>query len=379
MIKSFIGLLLFLVYLSVGAATNPWYEKSESTQISVNAFAFLSSTCSYCHEMEAFLTRFSQTHPWLKVKKYYINQDHHALSVFHKFLSKDNSYDYYVPSLYFCGSRWVGYIPEQEKSLEQGLLYCAKQLNRDQQLTPTSLSTVKQMASAYLEQFTLVKQEGNLFSPVLNLFKEVSLNLMMIACLLAFLLLIRKTSSRIIMTAGFLLATTLTHYWHQTSLADFSQYLSDVRILSICLGLILIGSLWFKRDIALVIVAILVAFLLQAYTQTAIPNPAFVFQRWLTEQSSHPFLYNLLYHVLYCVFIGTNAWLAYYLMIKRKMHYGEIFAYCCLSYMGVVLIVYPWFFAKTQYMTFILLGLVLISRLYQFIRNRYGKQKKTGY
>lgn len=110
--------LFLLIFLISGWANVPL--------ASVEMDLFVSSTCPHCHKAEAFFNSKASEMPWLKINKYVINEDKAALELFYQRLKAINASDFTVPTLFFCGSRRVGFdTPEQAGAkLIQELQYC---------------------------------------------------------------------------------------------------------------------------------------------------------------------------------------------------------------------------------------------------------------
>ena len=122
----------------------------KNKQVILHLHVFTVSTCPYCQKAETFLNDLALKNPWLDIHPYVINTDKQALITFNKFLQEQKLSDFSVPAIFFCDSRWVGFkdVEKSGAQLLAGLNYCHEQLSKTYELSPTTVTTLKQMALA---------------------------------------------------------------------------------------------------------------------------------------------------------------------------------------------------------------------------------------
>ena len=65
--------LLSLAFVCSAADKIQWFQSHSNQPITLNAYLFMTSKCSYCKQADAFLENFAKTHAWLKVHRYVID------------------------------------------------------------------------------------------------------------------------------------------------------------------------------------------------------------------------------------------------------------------------------------------------------------------
>ncbi|KTD24294.1 Uncharacterised protein [Legionella lansingensis] len=302
--------------LSVGWGETPppvWFSKGENNQVKLQVYLFLSSTCPHCHKADDYFRTLEATTPWIEVHRYIINTDRNALTTFNVFLSQQNTDDFSVPAIFFCNSRWVGFANAQTtgKELFRALHYCQQQVVRMDQLTPTTISVLRQWANAnWYESNVANKPSVAVFLPMLAITDGLNpCSLFCILALFAFLWLTNTRSLQITIGLVFSLVVGLVHAVQQVHTAFFFHALSWLRIPMIIIGLALLAytlnyfkKLGNKASCAVVILVALSALGLQTYMQTCMPNFALIFQQWLSTQALSPLqvvLSQVIYQIIY--------------------------------------------------------------------------------
>lgn len=364
----------FLFFLStiVCAAPNSqpkWYS-SENGKTQLNVEVFLSTTCPHCQKAQIFFDNIASTNPQFKIKYHFINKDKEALEQFNRLLSAQGTYDFAVPSIYFCNSRWVGFDSPQTtgKELLRGLNYCLEQVQKEQILSGATVKVLQQWGNA--NKFNSGMHEKP--SPI-NYLVTLAITDAVSPCaffvLSVFLcLLIISPPGKILQTGGiFLFAVALMHYIQQVHGALFYQALPWFWIPAGLTGFAIFyfGSLYYQhRPIpksAYTALAFACGLMIMSYQQTCAMNWSNIYQQWLLNQNYSALknlMYQLLYHVIYLVP------LVFLLIIfsilfrseKRALWFSawQNAAWALLIICGLILIVYPVFFTSKIVSTLLL-------------------------
>lgn len=396
-------ILIFCITLSPTASAEdtsfPWFSKSSKKQVTLRVDVFTSSTCSHCQKLEAFLKKEAEKKPWLNIYYHVINQDKQALETYAQYLKQQNLDDFFVPAIFFCNSRWLGFAnPEASgKVLLSNLEYCRKQIQKEGKLSPTTIEVLKQVAQANLYQGNYdSKMPDWTFPPLIALIDALSPeSSFIILTLLCFILIEKKRTLQITSMILFLISIGLAHYFQQMYTDLFYDLVPFIRIPVALIGLGLLTYLFAfhpkafssRRSLPTVISLIwiiLTGLTVQIYQQMHLPNFSLTFQQWLiAKQDISPFgqwLYVISYQFLYLLFIALTtgillAVLKYYgKWTKHKLVVDE-FGWQYLTLIGFILLINPYCLANLwyAYLSFILV-LVTSWLSYKFWSKRHNAE-----
>lgn len=352
-------LLLMVLSSSLWASTTPayWYTQQADKQVTINVELFVSSTCEYCHRAEAFFREIEVTTPWLHIKRYTINQDKEALIRFNQLLTEQNMYDFSVPSVFFCNSRWVGFSSKETtgKDLLRGLNFCKSEIEKNGMLTPATVNVLKRWGNANLFDSGMVEHPSATkyiaTIAIMDAFNPCSL-----FCLTAFfalLFLLDDRKKQYVTGLLFILVIGGVHYYQQAHAQVFFTLLPWLRLPAAVTGLFafyLAGQYYRKRKSTnlLYVLTFLLAFMTQAYQQTCMMNWSYIFGQWLYNQQlsvGQHILYQLAYQTVYLlpsllvliafIFLGRTK------LITRSKSRLYIIGLLYIMAIGLILIVYP--------------------------------------
>lgn len=363
-VQFFLGLSLVLFSSMLNAEPSSWYSGAPNHSITLNVDFFLSSTCPHCHKAEDFLKSLEAKGAPLKVKRYVINEDKSALELFHHKIQESDSLNFAVPSIFFCDSRWVGYIDEQQTGqlIVRAMDYCYNQIMKQGELTPGTVKVLRQWSMANQvrvdnkivnspSRFLIVTALTDAFGPC---------SFFVFVTFLSFLWVTPKRW-KLELSYGLLFLVTLgyVHYIEQAHSTFFYQSSYWARLPALILGLLLIlffsyylrnrfGRVY-KQVYALPYLIILTVPLVMVFQQTCNFNIAILVEQWATVRglsSSAYFWYHFLYHLVYLsplfVFLILHLLGNYYFRLatysKIQMYSGALM----LWLIGLILVVWPW-------------------------------------
>ncbi|MFT4059899.1 MAG: hypothetical protein QM652_10170 [Legionella sp.] len=361
--------VFFILIANLWAAesTSPWYTLSADGKATLNVELFLSSTCPHCQKADAFFNDLAPKAPNLAIKYHMINENKDALLRFNQLLSEEYMDDFVVPSIFFCNSRWVGFAsPETTgKDLIHALDYCKQQIEKNGMLTPATVDTLRQWASA--NQFNAGMVDNPSFFRYISIIGLTdALNPCSFFCFigfLAFLFIEKEKEKKLFSGILFILAVGLMHYFQQAHTSLFYQILFWLRIPAALLGLAVIyfvvqhykqqtNSIWYYA------LAFLVGLVAMAYQQTCAMNWAYIFEQWLGNQQISAVqsgFYQVLYQLTFILPLILFL-IVYFILLKLKffavwqsrwVNTGRLFLFAIalcfivypmvLSYLGVSL------------------------------------------
>ncbi len=265
--------------------------------------------------------------------------------------------DFAVPSVFFCNSRWVGFVSEETtgKDLLKGLNYCKQEIEKKGTLTAETVSVLKRWGNANMFDSNMVEHPSTVqYITLMGLMDGI--NPCAYFCFAGFLGLLfiqNSKKSRIIVGSLYILGIAIVHYILQVYTSNFFELLPWVRVPAALVGLFalyLLREYYNKRVIPYLyfILALLLAILIQAYQQTCLMNWSFIFQQWLLNQTiSHnqAALYQWAYQILYL--IPITIILIFYVLLsefefftKRKQML-QTTGLLWITSIALILIIYP--------------------------------------
>lgn len=143
--KYFLPGLLLISTNTFALDVNNWYEINNKKEVTLNVSLFMSSECPHCHKASEFFSVLEKE-PWIKINRYVINQSDEALKNFYVYLQHFLSDDFAVPTVFFCDSRWVGFISEEVsgKKLLESLNYCRAQIAKEGSLSQATIQVLRE-------------------------------------------------------------------------------------------------------------------------------------------------------------------------------------------------------------------------------------------
>lgn len=352
--------LLFFIISATAWADDlqfDWYSKN-ANKIVINVEMFLSTTCPHCKHADAFFRDLEKKSPDLHVQRYFINQDKNALIRFNQLLNAQQMDDFAVPSIYFCNSRWVGFVNAQTtgKDLLQAIDYCKQQIAKNGTLTESTVNTLRHLSNANKYATGMIEKPSILFYTIsvalIDAFNPCAL--FCFAGFLAFLLIEEQRKKQIIASLLFAFSIGLVHYFQQIDTGIFFELQSWLRIPAALLGCLTLYFVWSytKRqysDYLYFILAFLLGLVIPVYQQTCLMRWAIIFDQWLSNQNIPSWqagLYQLLYQSLYLlplillliVYAHMMMKARFVLMRMKRASIGLLF----LIAIALILIVYPY-------------------------------------
>lgn len=333
---------------------------AEAPEITVDVF--MSSACPHCQKADQFFQSLENQVNWVTVKRHRINQDKAALKLFYKRLKAQNVYDFSVPAIFFCNSRWVGFSDAKLSGdhLMEALRYCRSQLLKAGALTPEAIGVLQ--AWSLSDQFKLnevVHQSPWRFIPMAALVDALTpCSFFCLAVFLAFLWLHPSVAFRAGMI--FILTIGVVHWIRFFEVSYYYRLTGWFRWPAVLTGLGLLGyggylyrcRGFFQSDYkprwVYYILMVLTAILVQIYQETCAFNVTFMADQWFSSQTFSAFsvlFYQLIYHLIYIlpltVFLLIYKVIQSCWSIKRLDLYLQTTAYLMLMMTGVILIVCP--------------------------------------
>jgi glutaredoxin len=313
-VKSIVALFLLLFVTIAWTNNTPWFSRGENNLIRLRVDLFLSSNCPYCKKADAFFHELEKQTPWIEVHRYIINEDKTALDQFHQELQQQHDDKYTVPAIFFCDSHWIGFDKAETTGalLLQRLQYCQQQITRTGYLDAATINNLRQWAHASSIKLMMGRSFPTaLFIPAIALSDAFySCSMFALFALVAFLWFQQKRTAQLSLGFLFLVVLGIVHSI-QLRHSDFLyhyQTLYCLRILAVIIGLGLIAYVlmsYAKRafhGIALAVLIILTALILQTYQQRCVPNFALIFEQWLKSQNfslTKTIIYQFIYQVIY--------------------------------------------------------------------------------
>jgi glutaredoxin len=387
--------LMFCMLVCLGVtgwasnASLPWFTLDESRQVQLRVDLFLSSTCPHCQKAESFFKKIEATTPWLKINRYIINEDKAALETFNQFLKQQKEYDFAVPSIVFCNTRWIGFGDESTdgQQLLKTMNYCRTQIAKTGELTPATIQALKQISVANWYEANLVtKISAITFIPMMALFDALNpSSVTSILALFAFLFIQKPQKIKLSVILLFLLGAGIAHHIQQSHASFFYQALVMLRIPAALIGLGLLSYVVIfhtqynsqvKRPLpktVYLLLVLLVALVIQAYQQNHAPNFSLIFHQWVSLQGfseARQILYGLLYQIVYLLITGIIAvsLVALARRFVKNLLRVEIFAWNYLLMVSLILIAYPYLFAKFA----VTLLIIIVASLSSWISLKRG-------
>lgn len=349
--------ILFLTNSWAGDAPSPWYSLSAEKKATVNVQLFLSSTCPHCLKAEDFFNHIAARYPQMHIQWNFINKDKNALLRFNQLLSDQQMNDFSVPSIYICGSRWIGFGSAETtgKDLLHAIDYCQQQIEKNGTLTTSTVDTLRHWANANEFDMDKVEQPPALIYILITALTDAvaPCSFFCFAGFLAFIFVERDRKNQWIAGLLFIIAVLISHYFQQVHTSIFYQILPWLRIPAAVLGLMALyyvvqrykqhadRKLYFS-------LAFLMGLIVTAYQQTCIMNWAYVFEQWLDNQhltSVDHAIYQVLYQAFYTLQLVLTL-IIYLALLKvkrfaawqpRLQSTGLLF----ISTIAVCLVIYP--------------------------------------
>nr|WP_237762272.1 hypothetical protein [Legionella shakespearei] len=363
-----------------------WYVQQADKKIVLNVELYLSTQCPYCHKADEFFRGIEANSPWLHIQRYNINEDKNALIRFNQLLTEQKMNDFAVPSVFFCGSRWVGFASAQTtgKDLLYGLNYCKQQIEQKGTLTPVTVEVLKRWANANMFDSNIT---GN--PSALKYITTVALmdafNPCALFCLAGFfaLLFVQKSRKKQIITGLiFILVIGVVHYVQQVYASTFFELLPWLRIPAAAVGLFafyLAGQHYRNRTIhhLFFLLSFLFAFMIQLHQQTCVMNWSFIFGQWLYNQHSAGAptgLYQLIYQGVYLIPILLT--LILYVLVSRTQFFMRLnptlnnIGLLFIMAIALCLIIYPLALSNLALSLFVVISLILCGWLLTKFNNR---------
>lgn len=292
-------------------SSSPWYSEEKGKGVVINVELYLSSTCPHCHKADEFFKEIETHYPWLHVERYTIDKDKKALERFSNLLTELNRYDFAVPSIFFCNSRWVGFATAKTtgKDLLNGIKYCKQEIEKNGKLTSATESVLNQWGNANLFDSSITgAPTANTFIFVVALIDAVSpCAFFTIAAFFAFLFMLDGRKFQLITGLIFILTVGVVHYFQQVYPNVFFELLPWLRVPAALTGLFAFyftGQYHRKRSVQhlSIVLACLLALMVQLFQQTCLMNWSYVFEQWVHNQNisgARAGLYQFIYQMMY--------------------------------------------------------------------------------
>jgi hypothetical protein len=379
-------LLFFMLSSSVWANEDlsSWYVQHADKKVVLNVELYLSTQCSYCHKADEFFRGIEASSPWLHVQRYNINEDKNALIRFNQLLTEQKMNDFAVPSVFFCGSRWVGFASAQTtgKDLLNNLNYCKNEIEKKGELSLVTLEVLKRRAYANMFNSNII---GNPSAPkyivtvaLIDAFNPCAL--FCLAGFFAFLFLQKNRKKQMITGLIYIFSIGVIHYFQQVYDATSLELLPWLRIPAACVGLFafyLAGQYYRKKSINnwLLLLTLLFGFMIQFYQQTCVRNWANIFQgRYNEDFTVQIGLYQLIYQGVYLIPILLTL-ILYVLVSKTQFiirlsptlnNIGVLF----IMAIALCLIIYPLALSNLALSLFVVISLMLCGWILTKFNNR---------
>ncbi|CAM3036455.1 hypothetical protein [Legionella worsleiensis] len=350
-----------------------WYTLKEGKQAIIHIELFVTTTCKYCHKADAFFKELQANTPWLRVQRYVINDDKKALIRFNKLLTEQNMYDFSVPSVFFCNSRWIGFASNETtgKDLLRGLTYCKDQIEQKGSLPQATVDVLQRWANANLFDSSMIDPPSAAkYISTMALIDAINpCALFCVAGFFALLFLQDKRKNQCLTGLLFIFTLGGVHYFQQVYAGNFFGWLPFLRLPAAITGLFafyLAGQYYRQRQPVplFYLLTFLLALMLQSYQQTCVMNWSYIFGQWLSNQqlsTTQSILYQLAYQTVYLLLLFVSLVLymfltqtKYWIGFKTKLNtIGLLY----LMAIGLLLIIYPLALANLLFSLFILIAL----------------------
>lgn len=320
--KQLLGMALLLILLSVHAVADNTAEKDEvvssheNTSISLDLF--LTTSCPHCQKADAFFSEQERELPWLKIRRFYIDQDKAALLRLRDRIQKDHSQNFSVPAFIFCQSHWIGFSHHQDSGriLLDALTYCRNQIHQEGKLTLGTVNVLRKWSVA--NRFNIDAPTAK--SPVKFVFTSALLDgftpcsLFVFAVFMAFLwLYARSRHQQLYVGMISILSLGVVHFLNFSYFTQFYYFIPQLRYPAAVLGVVLLYfiSLYFRKTVlkgepASLLMSVflipLTLFVVFMYQQNCAMEVGLIFQQWLNHQHLSQFRmisYQLFYHLFY--------------------------------------------------------------------------------
>lgn len=361
--------------------TQQWVIQEQSAP-HLKVELFQSTTCSHCEKAHQFLDKLQNVLPWIQVVVYDINHDPKALKLFSKRLKAVENFNFAVPSVFFCGSHWLGFSEDLSKNTEfiRGLYYCHDQVSRQHQLNDETIQLLSQWSWAHtLLMYIPFTEHPNRFILLTALFDSVNpctyfaygfclLLMLMGGCarwkgwalifgiFLTNHYFIQVHSERYFMVYPYLI-------YFSRAVGVFALY----ELLKWCYAMIHAKNLMIQWS-RISHFGVLFLFSTLLMQQSCQGNIALVYQQWLNQflSSIHTYwLYLLMYQGLYLLFIslglGVVYWMITYKITPKRQLFLRVFSILMFFAMAGLMIVFPHAFSSMFYFMGILLGCFMIT------------------
>lgn len=360
-------ILVFFIFLqSLSYASldqSLWYEKKNNDVI-LNVELYLTSSCPHCHKAEQFFDQIQTEFQWIHVKKFFINKNKSDLKQFANRLETLDSINYAVPSIFFCGARWVGFDNHiiSGKPILESLKYCHSQLLADGFLNTHTVQSLREQGGVTQFQNQQRAQDGG-FYYVATIAIMDAMNQCTLYGLMVFLgLLLLAQSSRLqqfLIGTMSILGVVIMKGTQITQTNIYYLFESHVRWPSAVLGVVLLYYLFKNRmgieskktRLVLLFLALITAGCIQIQQQHCPLNFSLIYKQWLQGQDILYFQ-TILYNIIYLVFLSLTMMfflgllLIFFNLEKISKHGVYLFTtgWLSLFFISVLLIIYPaWF------------------------------------
>ncbi len=346
-----------------------WYSFAQDKSLSLNVELFLSSDCPHCHKADAFFKEIEPQYPWLQVHRNIINKDKKALSYFHELQLLQNMDDFVVPSVFFCGSRWVGFASAETtgKDLLMALNYCKQQIEQQSNLSNTTITVLQRWANANLFDSSIIgNPSASYYILVVALMDAFNpCTIFSLSGFFAVLFLQNTQKKRVIIGFSYIATIALLHFIQRAFTDTYYTWLLWARIPAAMvgmMGLYAVYCYYIKRKISLqwmIVITLLLGFMIQLYQQTCVMNWSYIFEQWLFNKqwsvglrSVYEFAYEFVYLlplsfilILYVLFIKKERFARHSsrfqqvgLLLVAMLSLILIFYPVALSYLGFSLL-----------------------------------------
>lgn len=349
-------LLLILICLF------PIWKASASSSSPLSVDVFVSSTCPHCQKAEIFLKQQSSKMPWLQINTYVINQDKVALDTFYQRLKGIDSTDFMVPSLFFCGARWMGFNSAEDSGVEliRALEYCRDHRDAEGNLTEFSQKRLQQMADTSLLAIRMAHQQ---YSDIQYLFFGIidAFNFCSLFFLVGFLAILSQEENKgrqLKLGLTLILSLIWMNFIQQNYPDSYLKILQGMRIPAWLAGFCMLMYLLRNRENFRLFLPLVFVFAssIIAYQQSCSSNWAQANASWLSTkelsaawfhiyQWSYLLFYALPMTILLFAFIlfMKTSWIKQRLPRLRKVGYYLVIG------ISMFLIIYPWALADNYF------------------------------
>ena len=319
------------------ASANTWFSKDAKTPV-LRVDVFVTSDCPHCQKLTAFFKAKAPQNPWLKINYYVINQDKMALLTYFKVLKLKNLEDFAVPAVFFCNSRWVGFMDAESSgnTLLKNLNYCRQEIIKEGHLTLHTEQMLQQMSFAHWSQKNFDRAMPDWIVILSTAFFDAISpeTVFIILTLLCFMRIEAALPLKAASFVLFLLGVGGAHYFQQVYAPQFYETIPFVRLPSMLIGLGLLIYLFIFHPkmfanrkplpaILTLLWLLLTGLAVQWYQQMHVPNFSLGFLQWMLAKgelgATASKLYPLFYQLIYLISIGFITWLWFMILI----YYGK--------------------------------------------------------